>query len=338
VVFVDPNGEFFFSAILPGIGTIIDAAAWGAVIGGAGYTASVGFSDGGFNNWNIGDFAKALGRGAISGAVTGGVGEMFGPVIPAGGSMDVGREISRAYAHGFAQGMISKAYGGDFMTGFSSAGLSSLAGSAYMGYGGDFANSVTGGYAFSAVAGDAGSALAGGNFWEGAAIGTMNFGLNKMQQAAKEYSRESEGIFSKAHAKRWLYGISSLGNSIGSSTGLLESYYLSKMDNVKFLNNKAYSFIDKINGPLKVIQGISKYTFYGGLLVSATQGLLGYSSPAKAGLDMFMGGVMYYGGVGGIAVGGLYFTIDAYGWENSYNLYLDATKCVPLNQILIRGY
>ncbi|MGY3214522.1 hypothetical protein [Mucilaginibacter sp. HD30] len=37
-------------------------------------------SPGGFKNWNSGQFWKAVGIGAISGAATGGIGNAFGPV------------------------------------------------------------------------------------------------------------------------------------------------------------------------------------------------------------------------------------------------------------------
>ncbi|MDD4599296.1 MAG: T6SS effector amidase Tae4 family protein, partial [Lentimicrobiaceae bacterium] len=178
LVYTDPSGEFIFTALIPGAGIFIDAALWGAVIGGAGYTASVGFSDGGFNNWNSGDFWKSVGMGAISGVATAGVGQMFGAV----GSMGFGGEIARAYTHGFAQGMISEAFGGDFMSGFVAGGLGSLGGSAFMMYGGRFASSTIGNYAFSGLAGGVGAELSGGNFWEGAAIGLMTSGLNHLQQ------------------------------------------------------------------------------------------------------------------------------------------------------------
>lgn len=133
------------------------------------------------NNWNIGDFAKSLGRGAISGAVTFGIGEMYGE------AGDWGKEIFRAYTHGFAQGMISEAYGGDFMTGFASAGLSSLAGSAFTANAPDFAYSYEGLYTFSGVSGSIGSVLTGGNFWEGAALGVMNAGLNHARALFKDW-------------------------------------------------------------------------------------------------------------------------------------------------------
>jgi hypothetical protein len=78
--------------------------------------------------------------------------------------------------------MISEFTGGDFMQGFVSGGLGSLAGSAFMMYGGKFANSIIGNYAFSGLAGGVGAELSGGNFWEGAATGLMVAGLNHIQQ------------------------------------------------------------------------------------------------------------------------------------------------------------
>ena len=144
VMGIDPDGEFVFSALLPGVGVFIDATLWGAVIGGAGYTASVGFSDGGFSNWDSGQFWKSVGIGAVSGVATAGIGQAFGPV----GSNGIAGEIGRAYTHGFAQGTISEFSGGDFMTGFASGGLGSLGGSAFMVYGGKLANSAAGLYGF----------------------------------------------------------------------------------------------------------------------------------------------------------------------------------------------
>ncbi len=177
-MYTDPDGEFIFTALIPGLGALIDAACWGSVIGGAGYTASVAFSDGGFNNWNWGSFGKSVGIGAISGVVTAGIGNAFGAV----GSNGIGGEIARAYTHGVANGMISEFSGGDFMTGFAASGLGSLGGSAFMMYGGRFASSTLGNYAFSGLAGGIGAELTGGNFWQGAAIGLMTAGLNHLQQ------------------------------------------------------------------------------------------------------------------------------------------------------------
>jgi len=176
--YTDLTGEFIFTALLPGAGVFIDAALWGAVIGGAGYTANVAFSDGGFNNWNWGQFGKSVGFGAASGVLTAGIGQAFGAV----GSNGIIGEVGRAVSHGVANGMMTGIQGGDFMTGFAAGGLSSLAGSAFMMYGGKFANSNLGIYTFSALAGGVGAELTGGNFWQGAATGLMTAGLNHAQQ------------------------------------------------------------------------------------------------------------------------------------------------------------
>ena len=53
----DPDGEIFG---LVGIAAIlVKGAIVGAAVGAVGYTASVGFSDGGFGNWDWGQFGKA---------------------------------------------------------------------------------------------------------------------------------------------------------------------------------------------------------------------------------------------------------------------------------------
>ena len=207
LLYTDPDGEFFLSLFLGPLGAIIDAACWGAVIGGAGYTASVAFSDGGFDNWNWNDFGKSVGMGAISGAVTGGLGQMMGPI---GG---FGNEIARAGVHGFAQGTISQLSGGDFMTGFMSAGLSSVASSAFMMYGGSFANSTLGNYAFSGLAGGVGAELTGGNFWQGAAIGVMNAGLNHLQQSVTQ-NQQKKQIANIEDGIRKVLGDAEIGDEI----------------------------------------------------------------------------------------------------------------------------
>ncbi|MFZ4400623.1 MAG: T6SS effector amidase Tae4 family protein [Bacteroidales bacterium] len=177
--YTDPSGDFIFSALIPGVGVLLDAACWGAVINGASYTASVAFSNGGFKNWNIGDFGKSVAFGAASGALTAGVGQIFGPI----GSSGFSGEIGRALTHGVSQSFLSGITGyGNPMTSFVSAGLGSIAGSAFMMYGGEFANSAIGNYAFSGVAGGIGAELTGGDFWQGVAMGIMTAGLNHLQQ------------------------------------------------------------------------------------------------------------------------------------------------------------
>jgi len=310
VVYVDPNGEFFFSAFVPILGPYLDAAAWGSVIGGAGYTASVAFSPGGLNNWNIGDFAKSLGRGAISGAVTFGIGEMYGEVG------DWGKEIFRAYTHGFAQGMISEAYGDGFMTGFASAGLSSLVGSGFMKYGGEFAQSTEGGYAFSAVSGGVGSALTGGNFWEGAAIGTMNFGLNKLQQRSKEYSKELNIGGAANNVGGALMSMTEMKYKLADKWNYQGSF---EPINKKVYDIRYYKSMDKVLKFSNYLKVLGRFSFAGGSLLSGYQAYRGDISYVKAGIDIFSAGAMTFGGPPGLIMGGAYFLIDTtIGWQNFF--------------------
>ena len=59
------------------MGVLIDAACWGAVIGGGMYTAGAALSPGGLSqNWNLNDFGRSMAVGAVSGAVTAGMGLM----------------------------------------------------------------------------------------------------------------------------------------------------------------------------------------------------------------------------------------------------------------------
>ena len=187
LIYTDPSGEFIFTALLPGIGVFIDAACWGAVLGGAGYTASVGFSEGGFSNWDWGQFGKSVGIGAVSGVVTAGIGSAFGAV----GSNGIMGEVARAYTHGFANGMISEFTGGDFMIGFAAGGLGSLGGSTFSTIGRNFAQSALGQVSFSALAGGVGAELTGGDFWRGAATGATVGLLNHVHhiQQSNQQSR-----------------------------------------------------------------------------------------------------------------------------------------------------
>lgn len=172
--YTDPSGEVAW--LVPLIS--------GALIGGAGYTANIALSDGGFDNWDWGDFVMSVGVGAISGLGSAQVGQAFGSI----GSMGFGGEFARAFAHASTQGFISATAGGNYLSGFAAGGLSSLGGSAFMLYGGRFANSTVGNYAFSGLAGGFGAELAGGNFWEGSVTGLITAGLNHLEQGLKRPS------------------------------------------------------------------------------------------------------------------------------------------------------
>lgn len=185
---------------------------WGAVIGGLGYTASVAFSDGGFSNWNSGDFWKSVGVGAVSGAVTAGVGNMFGSI--GGGYSAIGdqiaHEMGRTITHSITQGLVATYTGGDMMAAVASAGLGSLGGSAFSMLGGNFANSMLGQVGFSTVSGGIGAELSGGDFWRGpatgATIGLLNHASAKLQEVNPEKMQErilKDGRLTLREANLW---------------------------------------------------------------------------------------------------------------------------------------
>lgn len=124
-------------------------------------------SDGGFKNWNWGQFGKSVGLGALSGAVTAGI-----------GNMGIGNVFAKAYLHGFAQGSISTLGGGDFLQGFASGALGSFGAWGFGKLLPNFAGSAVGTIGFGALAGGIGAELTGGEFWKGAVTGGMVAGLN----------------------------------------------------------------------------------------------------------------------------------------------------------------
>lgn len=161
----DPNGR---NPIL--IGALI-----GAGISALTYTASVGFSEGGFNNWNWGSFAKSVGIGAVSGAITSGIGSAYGDV---GG---FGKELHRAFTHASIQASIATITGGDANSAFLSGFLGSGIGSATDGLsdGARFGISAVSGAGIS-------TAVSGGNFWENLAISGIIVGANHLMDKGGE--------------------------------------------------------------------------------------------------------------------------------------------------------
>ena len=288
LVYTDPSGEFIFTALLPGIGVFIDAACWGAVIGGAGYTASVGFSEGGFSNWDWGQFGKSVGIGAVSGVVTAGIGSAFGAV----GSNGIMGEVARAYTHGFANGMISEFTGGDFMIGFAAGGLGSLGGSAFSAFGGNLAQSALGHVSFSALAGGVGAEITGGDFWRGAAtgatVGLLNHGRHIQQsnqqtrlqvkavraflqdlgysadQVAKDVVLQKNGFFSKYYAQLDnfdRYAGSFTGDQYDSYSGTKDAYLsvsrevtISKFLGMSFTENYAAKYYPSRNFSIGLVR------------------------------------------------------------------------------------
>jgi len=182
LMYNDPNGEFVFAifAALPVFwGTVATAAVIGAAIGAVSYIISASFS----SNWSWGGFLKSITFGAISGAVTAGIGGIFTTAASgytaatqfAGTTLGV---LAQAGAHAVAQGALSLMQGYNFGQAFLSGALGSLGASAFGAIAKGAAGSAVGQISFGALAGGVGSALSGGNFWQGALIGGTVAGLN----------------------------------------------------------------------------------------------------------------------------------------------------------------
>ncbi|MCC5938855.1 MAG: hypothetical protein JJU34_16365 [Lunatimonas sp.] len=171
---MDPDGEIAFLA----------AIAIGAALGGAGYTASVGFSKGGFENWNWGQFGKSLAIGAVSGAATAGIGSAVGGFGGTAGSFGgkVLNEVGRAMLHGQANLMVGTAFGqSPSLSMYAAGAFGSLTGSALHNAG------PFGQIGGSALAGGVASKMSGGDFWRGAAVGATVAGLNHLHTSYKRY-------------------------------------------------------------------------------------------------------------------------------------------------------
>ncbi len=169
---IDPSGE---EGITLGAAVIIGAAVAALTYTITALTADVPFTAGGL--------IQSAAIGAFSAAVTFGIGEATSTITNL-----VTRTAAQSLAHGTFQGFMSGIQGGDFMTGFASGSLSSLAASSWSGgkttngswngVGGKFGHSTTGTLVFGTLAGGAGAALTKGNFWQGAVTGLIVSGLN----------------------------------------------------------------------------------------------------------------------------------------------------------------
>ena len=147
----------------------------GAIIGGSTY-AVVALYTGTFS-W--GGLAKSIAVGAISGAVSWGVGEVVTSLstsIKAAYPLLSATQVKllvmlpQAAMHGIAQGIIQGVSGGDFGQSFLTAAISSITAGGYGMLGGKTQTAV-GQALFGTVAGGVTAELQGGNFWQGAAMG-----------------------------------------------------------------------------------------------------------------------------------------------------------------------
>lgn len=156
--YTDPSGNVI---------TLPVAMAIGAAASAAMYAGQVAFSDGGFKNWNWGNFGTSVFMGAVQGGSTFMVGEMFGAT---GSGLN---ELGRAAAHG-AVGFITS--GGDLRNAMVSA-VGSFAGSIASNV--PILKTPVGGFAFTVTAGGVSSSLTGGNFIEGAVSAALVHLLNQ---------------------------------------------------------------------------------------------------------------------------------------------------------------
>ena len=199
LMYSDPSGEFFqFLFIGP---LLMKAIIIGAAVGLASYTIGLAVT-GNLHQWNIGGALKSTFWGAVSGAVTFGIGEVFSTTLKTGltvaeslkGSIGkLGLALVRAGTHAVSQGVLSAMQGGDFVSGAAAGFFGSLGADAWggamknLGYE-KFAESTVGTVTFGALSGGIGAELSGGNFWQGAVTGGIVAGLNhELHRYADKY-------------------------------------------------------------------------------------------------------------------------------------------------------
>ena len=210
LMYNDPNGEFFFLFLAPLMSafwaTVVTGAIIGAAIGLVTYSLGVALSGG---KWSFGGALKSMFWGAVSGAVTAGIGNCFST---AASGYQAATEFAKTTlgamtqtgAHAVAQGALSLMQGGSFQQVFLSAALGSLAASGFGAIAGDWAGKAGGQIFFGALSGGIGAELTGGNFWQGAVIGGIVAGLNHVLHEIYppkgfkgKYWKDSDGEFTR---------------------------------------------------------------------------------------------------------------------------------------------
>lgn len=174
LMFNDPGGEIF------GFGFLASAVIIGAFIGAASYTLSALITGQKFSL--LGLFTSTI-FGAVSGAVTCGIGNIFTPAIECAAQAgkvlsEIGLVFLQSAAHGIAQGTLAMMQGGNFVSGAVSGMFGSLGAAGFGAAAGEFAKTAEGIVLSGAVLGGIGSELTGGNFWQGALVGGIVAGLN----------------------------------------------------------------------------------------------------------------------------------------------------------------
>ncbi|MGH1519542.1 RHS repeat-associated core domain-containing protein [Chryseobacterium sp. JK1] len=186
LMFNDPTGEEIVTLLGISMAAIVKAIIIGAAVGLAAYTLSLAVT-GNFDQWNLLGAFKATFTGAISGAVTFGIGSLFsgaGGCITTASQVlkesigNVGLAIVQAGTHAIAQGILSSVQGEAFLSSAASGFFGSLGASAFGAIAKGAANTTVGTVFFGALSGGVGAELTGGNFWQGVVIGGIVAGLN----------------------------------------------------------------------------------------------------------------------------------------------------------------
>ena len=184
VATIDPDGK-------DPTGGILTAVAIAAAIRGVSYTASIALSDGGFNNWDWGQFGQQVAIGAASAPITFGIGTAFEAAY--GLDLTFGQQVLKSAVHAHIQGGIEHITGGDYLTGAPSGFVGGVVGgqAARLGNGAAIgASMLLGGITAEAT---------GGEFWRGGAVAGIVAGANDVahrmtlspaERAAREKQRE----------------------------------------------------------------------------------------------------------------------------------------------------
>ncbi|GGF10728.1 RHS repeat-associated core domain-containing protein [Flavobacterium limi] len=196
LLYNDPSGEIF------GLGEgLLAAVIIGAMIGTASYMIGVtaAIMNGADASLSLSGMLKSAFWGAVSGAVTFGIGSCFtvaatGANTAFASSLQSAKFLVQAAAHGVAQGALAmmKSGGAGFLSGAAGGFFGSLGASGWSAGAGKFANSTVGTIAFGALSGGVGAELTGGNFWQGAVTGGIVAGLNHVL-----HSRPNKSLIKK---------------------------------------------------------------------------------------------------------------------------------------------
>ncbi|MET3037582.1 RHS repeat-associated core domain-containing protein [Chryseobacterium sp. NRRL B-14859] len=176
LLFSDPSGEYIFGITEAFVAAIVI----GAMVGTASYIINTIITG---QKFTLLGYFKAEFFGALSGAVTYGIGSIFTTTAGAATQFaasigKVGSAFLQATAHGIAQGTLSLMQGGTHQSGMISGFLGSMGATIFKEVAGSFAKSAEGMVLSGAVMGGVGAELTGGNFWQGALVGGVVAGLN----------------------------------------------------------------------------------------------------------------------------------------------------------------